>query len=220
MEKLQMLLELSAQRHTHLCPRQVLGVRMGMFAGEVLGLDLPQKDKRVFTFAESDGCGTGGISVASGCSIERRTLRVVDYGKLAATFVDTLEDKAIRIIPRPDCREEASNNVQENEDRWHNQLKAYQVMSVDQLFSVQSVNLTVSLEKIISKHGLRVLCSKCCEEITNEREVFVDGLTFCRSCEENHITPYFLMICLSKKSCRRRSVFIEKLPQNPDIRTC
>ncbi len=107
MEKLQMLLELSAQRHTHLCPRQVLGVRMGMLAGEVLGLDLPQKDKRVFTFAESDGCGTGGISVASGCSIDRRTLRVVDYGKLAATFVDTLKDEAVRIIPHPDCREEA-----------------------------------------------------------------------------------------------------------------
>ncbi len=56
------------------------------------------------------------------------------------------------------------------------------MMEVEQLFSVQRVYLTVSLEKIISKHGLRVLCSKCCEEITNEREIIIDGITFCRSC--------------------------------------
>src|SRR3989304_4446193 len=40
------LLEPTAALHRHLCPRQVLGVRMGMLAGELLGVDLPQSDKR------------------------------------------------------------------------------------------------------------------------------------------------------------------------------
>ncbi len=68
MADLQGLLTVSASRHKdHLCPRQVLGVRMGMFAAELFRLDLPQKDKRLFTFIETDGCLVDGIAAATGC---------------------------------------------------------------------------------------------------------------------------------------------------------
>jgi formylmethanofuran dehydrogenase subunit E len=80
MEKLTDLLERSAARHHQLCPRQVLGVRIGMLAGKIMGLELPQTDKRLFAFAECDGCGMGGMAVATGCFVERRTMRVLDYG--------------------------------------------------------------------------------------------------------------------------------------------
>ena len=64
----------------------------------------------------------------------------------------------------------------------HSQLQAYQVVSDEELFTVQSVQLTVSLEKIISQPGLRVICESCGEELTNEREVFYNGKTLCRAC--------------------------------------
>jgi formylmethanofuran dehydrogenase subunit E len=35
-----------ATKHRHSCPRQVLGIRMGLYAGEVPGLELPRQDKR------------------------------------------------------------------------------------------------------------------------------------------------------------------------------
>ena len=35
------LLQTSAARHDHLCPRQVLGVRMGLAGLEALGLNAP-----------------------------------------------------------------------------------------------------------------------------------------------------------------------------------
>ncbi|MBI3177949.1 MAG: formylmethanofuran dehydrogenase, partial [Chloroflexi bacterium] len=76
MKALTELLEVSAALHRHLCPRQVLGVRMGMLAGEVLGLDLPQGDKRLFTIVETDGCASDGIATATNCWVGRRTLRV------------------------------------------------------------------------------------------------------------------------------------------------
>jgi formylmethanofuran dehydrogenase subunit E len=38
MHDLQTLLAQSAALHNHLCPRQVLGVRMGMYAAELLDL--------------------------------------------------------------------------------------------------------------------------------------------------------------------------------------
>jgi formylmethanofuran dehydrogenase subunit E len=182
MESLQMLLDRSAARHAHLCPRQVLGVRIGLLAGKVLDLDLPQVDKRLFAFVECDGCGMGGIAVASGCCVERRTLRVVDYGKLAAAFIDTQTGRAVRIHPLPGCREISAQLLPTNGNRWRTQLEAYQFLPDEQLFNVQPVTLTVSLKKIISEPGLRVICSDCGEEISNEREVYRDGRCMCRAC--------------------------------------
>jgi formylmethanofuran dehydrogenase subunit E len=182
------LLALSASRHAHLCPRQVLGVRMGMLAGRVFHLQLPQKDKRLFAFTESDGCGTGGISVATGCWVDRRTLRVVDYGKLAATFVDTETRRAVRIRPHPQCRETASQYAPDQPDAWHSQLAAYQVMPDEQLLVVEEVRLALSLEKIISLPGLLAICERCGEEISNRREVLQEGQVLCRSCAGD---PYY-----------------------------
>ena len=192
MEKLKTLLDLSAQRHDHLCPRQVLGVRLGMYAGCVLGLELPQIDKRLFTFAESDGCGTGGISVATGCWVDRRTLRIMDFGKMAATFVDIKTNQAIRIAPHPHCRKTAERYAPNAIDHWHCQLDAYQVMPDDELFVYQYVFLNVDLKKIISKPGLRVMCECCGEEISNEREVHRNGKVLCRYCAgERYFSPGF-----------------------------
>ena len=101
MKTLDELLVESSARHRHLCPRQVLGVQMGRLAADLLGLDLPQDDKRLLTIVETDGCFTTGLSVATNCWVGRRTMRVEDYGKVAATFVDTQTEQAIRIAPSP-----------------------------------------------------------------------------------------------------------------------
>src|SRR5436190_15054933 len=100
------LLFASARLHRHLCPRQVLGVRMGLLASEALDLDLPQapRSKRLLTIVETDGCIADGIAVATNCWVGQRTLRVEDYGKVAATFVDTQTQRALRIVPRGDAR--------------------------------------------------------------------------------------------------------------------
>ena len=104
MDQLTELLRESAARHRHLCPRQVIGARMGLLAGRVLGLAVPQEDKRLLTLVETDGCFADGVSVASGCWVGRRTLRVVDWGKIAATFVDTRTGRAVRLAARRAAR--------------------------------------------------------------------------------------------------------------------
>lgn len=182
MDKLQALLERSAAGHHNLCPRQVLGVRMGLLAGKTLDIDLPQADKRLFAFVECDGCGMGGIAVATGCLVERRTMRVLDFGKLAATFVDTQTGRSVRIRPQPGCREVALRWLPGNPDPWHAQLEAYQVLPDEALFVVESVQLAVSMEAIISQPGLRVECAVCGEEISNGRQVLQAGEPVCRSC--------------------------------------
>ena len=176
------LLEESARKHAHLCPRQVMGVRMGLYAGEILGLEVPQEDKRLFTFIESDGCFLDGVAVSTGCSAGRRTMQVIDYGKMAATFVDILTGQAIRISPHPEGRILCRDYAPLATDRWHTYLEGYKAMPIDKLFTLESVQLTVSLKAFLSRKNARAACEKCGEEIFNEREVQVDGAILCRSC--------------------------------------
>jgi formylmethanofuran dehydrogenase subunit E len=66
--------------------------------------------------------------------------------------------------------------------RWHAQLKAYQLMPDLDLFTVQQVEISISLEKLLSKPGYRINCDACGEEIINEREVTRGATVLCRSC--------------------------------------
>jgi formylmethanofuran dehydrogenase subunit E len=182
MKSLDELLQASAALHHHLCPRQVLGVRMGMLAGEILGLNLPQNDKRLLTIVETDGCGADGIAVASGCWVGHRTMRIEDYGKVAATFVDTLTHRTVRIIPQTQARLLAREYAPEARSTWEAQLLGYQRMPAQELLSIQAVQLKTSVEHIVSRAGKWVICENCGEEIMNEREIVREGTVLCTSC--------------------------------------
>ncbi|PJF43897.1 MAG: formylmethanofuran dehydrogenase [Phototrophicales bacterium] len=182
--ELSSLLEQSAALHRHLCPRQVLGVRMGQLAAELLMLSLPQSDKRLFVFVETDGCFADGVSVATGCWLGRRTMRLIDYGKVAATFVDTKMNSAFRIWPNPDARYIAEQYVPNEKSRWHKMLVAYQIIPTELLLCWKPVTLNLSMKQLIGNAGKRVNCSLCGEEIINQREVLRDGMYLCASCAD------------------------------------
>ncbi|MDI9547959.1 MAG: FmdE family protein [Chloroflexota bacterium] len=179
---LEEFLKRSAALHSHICPRQVLGVRMGLLAAKLLGLELPQHDKRTLAIVESDGCFADGVAVATNCWVGRRTLRVEDFGKTAATFVDTKTGLAWRIAPHPGGRERASVYAPEARNRWEAMLLGYQRMPDVELLVAQRVTLRTPVAAIISRAGYRVACDRCGEEIINEREVRIGTALLCRSC--------------------------------------
>ena len=197
MIELEKLLRTCATFHKHLCPRQVLGVRMGLLGGKWLGLQVPQEGKRLLALVETDGCAVDGIAAASGCRVGRRTLRVIDFGKVAVTFVDTHTRQAVRIAPHAAARERAWAYAPEVETRWQAQLWGYQRMPDDELLLAREVSLLFSLEELLSKAGYRVRCQVCGEEIINEREVLQNGLTLCRACAgQDYCQPVEALVSL------------------------
>jgi formylmethanofuran dehydrogenase subunit E len=167
----------------------VLGVRLGLFGLKQLGLidegyepRFENEDKRLLTIVELDGCGADGIAVAANCAVGRRTLRVMDFGKVAATFVDTLSGRSIRVAPLATARESAVCQAPDAPSRWHAYLEAYQQLPDDALFQCRAVSLTPTVSAIISHPDKRAVCQSCGEEIINEREVGVDGRILCRPC--------------------------------------
>ena len=142
----------------------------------------PLENKDVFIILETDGCFVDGIEAATGATIGHRTLRIEDYGKLAATFVHVPAKLALRLAPRPDIRIQASIYAPGEPDAYHTQLAAYQIIPAGELFTVQHVSLIASIDWIISQPSLRTTCKKCGEEIINQREIDRDGLILCRAC--------------------------------------
>lgn len=186
---LEELLSESAQRHRHLCPRQVLGVRIGLRGLRELGLVDQQgcprfrnTGKRLLVVAETDGCSADGIAVATDTAVGRRTLRILDYGKVAATLIDRATNRAVRVHPTASSRALAQQSVPDAESRWHAYLEAYQQIADDELLEIAAVRLQQSIAEIMSKPDARALCDNCGEEIFNEREVIGNGMLLCRHC--------------------------------------
>ena len=176
------LLKQSSALHSHLCPRQILGVQMGLYGLAVLGLERPVNKQTALVIIETDGCFADGIQVSTGADIGHRTLRVNDFGKIAATFVDVQTGRALRLSPRHDVRQRAHLYAPEMKTRYYAQLHGYQAMPAEELFNLREVILKPSLEEILSKANVRVTCSACGDEVINERHVMHQGKVLCQAC--------------------------------------
>jgi formylmethanofuran dehydrogenase subunit E len=183
MKSLAEYLDLAAQSHGHMCPGQVLGVRMAMRGLAELGFDDPAKfRKRLMTFVEIDRCATDAVSLVTGCRLGRRSLKFVDYGKVAATFVDLETRRAVRVLARDDSRAKAKSMFPAIAEESKRQLEAYKVMDEAELFVVENVEVNLAPEDLPGRPRSRVACSECGEGINDGRERQVNGRVLCRSC--------------------------------------
>src|SRR5512146_1286630 len=128
------ILELSSARHSHLCPRQVLGARMTLVALEILHIDAPITKQTGLVILETDGCFADGVEAACGATVGHRTLRIEDLGKVAATFVNVRSKRAIRLCPRPEARLRARLFASGEDRDYFAQLRVYRTMPADELF--------------------------------------------------------------------------------------
>ena len=176
------ILESSMQDHDHLCPRQILGARIGMAGMKALNFMEPPKKKELLVISETDGCFVDGVIAATGCTVGHRTLRVEDYGKVAATFVNIGTGKAVRVAPVLDIRQKAYCYALGESRHYFAQMQAYQVMPDEVMFSLVEVNLSIPIKELISRPGVRTSCEICGEEIMNDRQVGYQGLVICRAC--------------------------------------
>jgi formylmethanofuran dehydrogenase subunit E len=178
------LLQQSSTRHSHLCPRQVLGVRMGLAGLAALKLEAPVSKDSALVIIETDGCFADGIEVSTGASIGHRTLRVADFGKIAATFVAIQTGQALRFSPGQNVRERAETYSPEMKIRYDAQLYGYQRMPEKELFGYRAVVLKPPLQAILSRPDFRIECERCGEEIINERHMIVNGTIVCQACAD------------------------------------
>jgi formylmethanofuran dehydrogenase subunit E len=179
------LLVSSANAHGHLCPGQVVGVRMAMLGCRLIGLDYPGRHdqiKKLIVYVEMDRCTADAISHVTGVKLGRRSLKFVDYGIMAATFVNVATDQAYRILSTEEARVLAHFYAPEIADKAQQQLEAYQRMPDSVLFRVQHVRVVLGEFELPGPTRHKVVCSRCGQMVRDHREVALDGATLCRPC--------------------------------------
>jgi formylmethanofuran dehydrogenase subunit E len=186
MHTLSDFLNASQARHTHLCPRQVLGVRIALAGLSLLQMGPTQKRLRnLLVISETDGCFVDGIEVAAGVTVGHRSLRIADYGKIAATFINRRTGQAIRLHPSLEVRELAQKYCPDEKRPYFAQLKGYQIIPDCELLRVKWVTLDPDFRQILGSPSQRTCCAKCGEEIINGREIMQSGIPLCVACAGN-----------------------------------
>ena len=172
--------------HGHLCAGQILGVRMAMHGLNLLGINDPRgaDRKRLVTFVEIDRCATDAIAVVTGCRLGKRALKFRDWGKMAATFVDLAENKAIRIAALESSKDRARELYPEIQPKNAQQMHAYRVMPDPELFSNQWVTVPIEAREMPGYKSARITCAICREGINYDRQVIVEGQTLCQACAD------------------------------------
>ncbi|HSU18627.1 MAG TPA: FmdE family protein [Acidobacteriaceae bacterium] len=194
--------------HGHLCAGQILGVRMAMLAMRQLGIREPRKRtlangelnpdrKRPVVFVEIDRCATDAIGVVTGARVGKRALKLRDWGKMAATFVDLDaklggdEYKGVRVVALESSKQRAKD-LYPDLNKNAQQMRAYREMPDDELFSTDWVRVALPPSEFPGYRGERVVCANCGEGINFDRFVERDGQRLCIACaypERVYYTP-------------------------------
>jgi formylmethanofuran dehydrogenase subunit E len=179
------LLASSAAAHGHMCPGQVVGVRMAMLGCRLIGLDDPTSQvqiKKLIVFVEMDRCAGDAVAHVTGAKLGRRSLKFVDYGIMAATFVNLETEKAFRVISTEEARDLAGQYAPEISEKYQQQLEAYKRMPDSVLFRVQQVEVVLSEFDLPGPTRSKVLCSHCGQVVRDRREIVQNGDTLCKPC--------------------------------------
>jgi formylmethanofuran dehydrogenase subunit E len=185
MESIETLLEECERLHGHMCAGQLLGTRMALLGCSSIGIDDPRgaDRKKLIVWVEIDRCMTDAISAVTGVRLGKRSLKYVDYGKVAATFLNTENKRAVRIVALEAARSLADERYPEIENKRQRQFKTYSEATDDELFKTELVTVELSDFDVPGSPRSRVTCIVCGEGVNDGREVLdASGDPLCRGC--------------------------------------
>lgn len=185
MKDLDTLLQGASKAHGHLCPGQVVGVRMAMLGCDLIGLDDPSampQIKKIIVYVEMDRCATDAISYVTGVKLGRRSLKFIDNGIMAATFVNLETGKAFRIVSTETARDKAPILKPDIKDSRQQQLEAYKIMDDSDLFTITEVKVDVPASDMPGPTRFKATCTQCGIIIRDKKEVFKNNQVLCRPC--------------------------------------
>ncbi len=183
------LLEFSSSLHGHLCSGQVLGVRMAIVGCREIGIEEPRGCKKLLVYVEMDRCATDAIQAVTGCSLGKRTLKFLDYGKMAASFINLETQEASRVLAKDNARSLVSSYVPGNSSPHEAQKEAYTIMPEESLFCIQPIEIHVPREDMPGVKSERRFCERCGEGINFKREIKLNGQISCIPCARGSYLP-------------------------------
>jgi formylmethanofuran dehydrogenase subunit E len=166
------LLHRCVEFHGHLCLGQVLGVRLALKGMELIGTDNP---KEMIVFIENDRCIADAIQIVTGTRIGRRSAKLINYGKMAATFLNTETGAAYRVNVRQ-VDPQAGHSPEVRRQTLH--------VSEAELLAWKKVAVSLKPEDFPGKPRRTVACARCGERVFDGKDVPRETGPLCSSCAD------------------------------------
>lgn len=185
MEPINDLLEQHERTYGNLCPGTLLALRMAVLGCALVGVEDPRGVDRnkLVVWVEIDRWLTDAVEAVTGARLGKRNLKFLDYGKLAATFLNRETGKAVRIVALESSRRLADLCHPELEGKYERQMQTYREAAEEELFGVTDVEVQVRAKDLPGHPRSRMICHKCGEGVNDGREISLpDNITLCRSC--------------------------------------
>ncbi len=185
MQTLPELLQECERQHGHICPGQVLGARMAMLGCRLLGISDPRGAERklLIVWVEIDRCMADAVSAVTGARLGRRSLKFLDYGKVAASFLHTDSGWAVRIVALDSSRALADARYEGLANKKERQMRTYMEAGDDELFKIERVRIAYGELDAPGRPRTRTACTRCGEGINDGREVaHAEHEVLCRPC--------------------------------------
>lgn len=172
------LLAEAGKFHGDICAGIEIGTRMTMSGLKRIGISDPKgaDRKKLMVFVEIDRCTTDAIMALTGCKPGKRTMKIRDYGKMAATFINLESGKAVRVVTRM-SKKPAAGSEGEKPD--------FAGVPEDELFLITDVDVPLRPEDMPGKPLRTVPCAGCGEKVMDGREIEHQGKNLCKPCFEN-----------------------------------
>ncbi|MGA2107480.1 MAG: FmdE family protein [Syntrophorhabdales bacterium] len=167
--------------HGDLCAGIVLGTRMAILGLTAIGIDDPKGGdrKNLIVYVETDRCASDAILAVTGCHPGKRTMKILDHGKMAATFINLKTGKAVRVAAK---NKDGDKVVTREEIEKSPHTEAYAMMPAEDLFETMNVRVELKPEDMPGKPLRTVTCEDCGERVMDMREERKDGRVLCRPC--------------------------------------
>lgn len=175
--------------HGHLCGGQVIGVRMATAGLRELGIREPkgEQGRDLVIFVEIDRCATDAIIAVTGRTPGKRSIKMLDYGKMAATFVDARSGMGVRVSLRADSEAKIKQMAQSfmpREDEERASLAAMEAIAEEELLKIQRVSVALRPQDLPGVPLDSVVCANCGEVVKDLRHVNGNGEVLCKPCAE------------------------------------
>lgn len=158
--------------HGHLCAGQVIGTRLARLGLSLFGLEGSEDARDIVVFVENDRCCADAVCVVAGAHPGKRRLKMYDYGKLAASFLDISTGKAYRIAPK-----EVGHCGHDDDP-----IVFFERFTDEEMFDVQAVKIVLDPKDSPGRPSRRIECEKCGERVLDGRDVEIDGHFYCYAC--------------------------------------
>jgi len=184
-DQLEALVAASSRTHGHLCPGQVIGVRMAILGLGLLGYPCPlpyPEIKNIVGVVEVERCLADAVATASGLRFGRGSLKLIDLGLLAASFGEISSGRAVRVLSKDQAREMAAEYAPNASSPQQAQIDAYMVMPNDELFEVSWIKLNLPASKMPGARPEKVACDKCGVLVRSGQARIRQGRALCPVC--------------------------------------